>query len=343
MDNNSASLVSETQQGISQKSERLVWIDWMKTLGMGAIVYGHFAFQNPYVYTFSVPLFFLISGFLNKIEIQEKVFWRKQYWNLIVPMILICLCNYLMRIIISDQYQEITLRALLKQVGLMLAGMYDGVREMWFVYTLILLKIVHQYVHKPIVVPVLVVISIIISFILINYDPLLMGKHIFKLHSAYLSVFISYPFFIAGMYLKKWKGWLSSVKMSYGGFALLLLSVFLIVFCGDHNGVVYMVNHEYGKSLFFFFLGGISGSVCIYILSRHLNTFMRSFAKTISIGSIVVLGFHMQLIVLNPYGAKTTFSYIIFTVIILLLFVPIIIVVKKYLPWMMGSLRVNNK
>ena len=46
---------------------RLNWLDWMKVIGMYLIVYGHFSsYGHKFIYTFSVPLFFMISGFLFK-------------------------------------------------------------------------------------------------------------------------------------------------------------------------------------------------------------------------------------------------------------------------------------
>lgn len=41
------------------------WIDWMKTLGMFFIIWGHLSPEllKDCIYTFSVPSFFVISGF----------------------------------------------------------------------------------------------------------------------------------------------------------------------------------------------------------------------------------------------------------------------------------------
>ena len=57
---------------------RMVWIDWMKAIGMYLIVLGHFfAIGHKFVYVFSVPIFFVISGFLSKREANQKEFWKK--------------------------------------------------------------------------------------------------------------------------------------------------------------------------------------------------------------------------------------------------------------------------
>lgn len=46
---------------------RYYWIDWMKVIGMFLIIWGHFfpKFSNVIIYSFNVPLFFCISGYLG--------------------------------------------------------------------------------------------------------------------------------------------------------------------------------------------------------------------------------------------------------------------------------------
>lgn len=62
---------------MAHSGERVVWIDWMKTLGIYFIIAGHcFGPGYKIVYAFSVPLFFVISGFLYKIESVFHVFLR---------------------------------------------------------------------------------------------------------------------------------------------------------------------------------------------------------------------------------------------------------------------------
>ena len=62
------------------------WIDWMKVLGMFAIIWGHCFPQlfSDFLYAFNVPLFFFISSYLSKKESQNSIFWsivvRQQEW-----------------------------------------------------------------------------------------------------------------------------------------------------------------------------------------------------------------------------------------------------------------------
>ena len=49
---------------MNKVNERLPWIDWAKAIGMYFIVAGHcFGPGHKFIYTFSVPLFFIVSAF----------------------------------------------------------------------------------------------------------------------------------------------------------------------------------------------------------------------------------------------------------------------------------------
>lgn len=69
--------------------ERLNYIDYMKTSGIYLIVLGHM-FPCPgtnFIYSFSVPLFFFISGFLFYQSDSFNTFLRKNFYSLIIPLI----------------------------------------------------------------------------------------------------------------------------------------------------------------------------------------------------------------------------------------------------------------
>lgn len=61
-------------------NKRMNWLDWMKTIGMYLIVYGHYtSYAHEFIYTFSVPLFFVMSGFLFKKEENIRTFFKKNF------------------------------------------------------------------------------------------------------------------------------------------------------------------------------------------------------------------------------------------------------------------------
>ena len=66
---------------------RLTYIDIAKGFAMLCIIAGHFGIvtANRFVYTFHVPLFFLISGYFLSTRLDLKTFVEKKVRQLIVP------------------------------------------------------------------------------------------------------------------------------------------------------------------------------------------------------------------------------------------------------------------
>jgi acyltransferase len=60
-------------------SARIDWIDWLKALGVFAVVFGHIASNSiliPWIYSFHMPLFFAVSGYLLKPDLLSASFGR---------------------------------------------------------------------------------------------------------------------------------------------------------------------------------------------------------------------------------------------------------------------------
>lgn len=70
--------------------KRIVWVDWMKVIGIYIIIAGHLMPPGyKFVYMFSVPLFFIISGFLTKREESNVIFWKKLWKKLAIPALVL--------------------------------------------------------------------------------------------------------------------------------------------------------------------------------------------------------------------------------------------------------------
>ncbi len=138
---------------MGKSTPRLVWIDWMKTWAMYFIIAGHcWVPGNKFIYVFSVPCFFILSGFLSKREDDAEIFWKKLLWNLFIPMCLYftitSVVQFAVQIVkgtfkVSFLYQAPLLAAVGMQGQNYAAG---GLKAMWFVYTLLICKILLQYV-----------------------------------------------------------------------------------------------------------------------------------------------------------------------------------------------------
>ena len=60
------------------KRNRLHWIDCAKGLGCAFVVWGHVApgtILTEWIFSFHMPLFFMISGILLAFEVKKEVEW----------------------------------------------------------------------------------------------------------------------------------------------------------------------------------------------------------------------------------------------------------------------------
>lgn len=73
---------------------RVKYFDIAKGIGILCIIAGHMgnAAINNFVFTFHVPIFFLISGYFLKNNTSLKEFAAKKYKQLIYPYIITCIC-----------------------------------------------------------------------------------------------------------------------------------------------------------------------------------------------------------------------------------------------------------
>lgn len=328
---------------VHQKIKRLIWIDWMKAVGMYLIVAGHFfSLYHKYIYIFSVPVFFVISGFLTKREENHTLFWKKIWYNLVIPMIIICGITYVMHLVAMlrgglyffDYIYKFPLNAL--------KGNTSALGRCWFIYTLIAIKILYQYLPKKTYKLVMISMGMLsISWILNTYSLLISATDT----NAIINVCLAFPFFLFGIYLRPYRNFFDRFNKFSMELIIFLISILVIISCGKFNGYVWMYANIYGESIILFIIGGLAGSCALFILCKWLTRKIgdSKVISDISKGSIIILGFHFTLITLLPRPTQISISvaiidYIIAGVIVLL-FVPVIRFSEKYFPSLIGKYR----
>ena len=320
----------------------------MKTIGITLIVFGHFASpHHVYAYVFSVPLFFLISGFLSKREESHTLFGKKIWHNLIVPMLIICTINYLYvcaRHFISPLDGVCPDNPLIF-VAKLLLGINKSVTNLWFVYTLVILKIILQYLPKRWLHCVLFAVCLATAYCINEYQLSLFGKPLYYTPCAITSVFVSYPFYMIGYWLRNLREAFNKYHtQSVSAYIILIACALIVFYCGHNHSVVKLYICGYGDSIILFLLGGMAGSACVYIISKFLVRVkyakVQNFNSVVSQGTILILGFHMPLVrFLRRFEITSDIQAAAFSILIVLLFVPIIMLCKKYAPIVMGKYR----
>ena len=132
-------------------------IDMLKGYGILLVYLGHsFVFKgmdisnttfiNKYIhdtiYSFHMPLFFFISGFLayKNYEIQIKDYWSKKFKRLFIPYLVVNMVDYFSRLIfpnlVNSEFEGIN------------KLLFEGTKISWFVYTLFILYILFPILKK---------------------------------------------------------------------------------------------------------------------------------------------------------------------------------------------------
>lgn len=315
---------------------RLNWLDWMKVIGMYLIVYGHFSsYGHKFIYTFSVPLFFMISGFLFKKEENIRFFFKKNFYNLIVPMLIlvtIIQIRFVVPLVIKGTFE-------LSQIPTIILGIIVGNQKIlgscWFIYTLFLIKILQQIIQSSKRWKGLqIFVFIIFSGICI----LLSHLEIFA-QNAIINTFLSYQFFVIGFMLKRYISVFNKVMKIYQGVFVIIVAYLITYLCSKYNGNVWCYINDYGKSFALYLIGGLSGSTIIFVMSKFLDKVQSSLVTTISSGSIIILGLHYELIKFFKISPELDF---LSAFLILILFIPIIRICEKKAPILIGTYRIKK-
>lgn len=319
--------------------KRLEWIDWMKALGIYLIVLGHFySIGEKFIYVFHVPLFFVISGILCKKESDSHLFWRKLWYNLAVPMLIMSVLNFLCYCIHKLSHGTFEPIYIYWFVRDLLVGMESAYDSLWFVYTLILLKIIYQFCSSKRLFYVLIVVMLAFAYIYNHVDRL--GYPFFlKEPNCFFNVFTAYPFFALGLFTRDYKTMLHEwtnkgtlVCAFIGGLLLVISSCYF-------NDKVDMFSCGYGGNMLWFLTGAIAGTMMIFAASKLLGHAPK-LVTVISRGTIVILGFHKLLIF---RGFMTTpYLDIVYAALIVILFIPVILAIERYCPLMIGKYRIRK-
>ena len=312
---------------------RIVWLDWMKVWAILAIIWGHFFSAGYlYLYVFSVQVFCVISGFLYKRAPDWKTCIKKLFWQLLVPTIIMSVLMQLeayYRCLASGGNYVIPWPWFFKWFML---GHRWCMGPCWYFYSLIVMRLIMQVLPEKKWV-------YLILFIVISAGAILWQQTGIKISNANINVLVCMPFFLLGVFLKSLKNILNGLDNLYLEFALLIFSIGAVVLCGHYNGYVWMYLCEYGNYFVLYILGGMAGSVMLYIVSLWLSRLpYRNMMMTISKGSILIIGLHIVVVRrLTDLPDRIWFEDLAFAVLLLLCFIPIIRFAELFCPLLLGK------
>lgn len=331
--------------------ERKIWIDWFKMIGMVFIIWGHmFPYHfTDFVYSFSVPAFFWASGYLASTNADIKTFLIKLWSNLVVPYLLICAVNLVLCVLIFHGHY-LSVNGVAKSLAAIPLGIQSfpdqtavGIGALWFVYSLAILKIVHYFTNARI----LLVLSIIALLIVWLLDP----------SNSYLAIFstlLCLPFYTIGVCCREVKAssFNKVMRMPVAvQHVILLVLIVALYFLSSINHAPYLYKLEYGNNILLMLLNATLGILILTLVSKLLelnNKMGETFLPNINAGMIIILGFQRWFVLIMTYiikprvSSQIMFDLLSFTasILILLMFIPIIKTFSKHLPAFLGYRKI---
>lgn len=319
-------------------SQRLQWVDFAKGIVIILVVVAHVmhrgTFEIAFIYTFHMPFFFIMAGYLLNVAKYEKRyndFVNKSFKRLVVPYFLanflyypiwFIFCHLMGRLAIYDWAYRAPLDVLRNIfIGNIPAeDIWLVLHPLWFLTCLFFAEIIflklHSYFNENTskFLAILLILAVA-GYILGNRLPLPLGMDI---------ALVAQIFIFAGNFIKK-NNLLE--QMNFGSCIVFWALVFAITYL---NGKITMDGREYGN-LILLYIGGIVGSLAVMKISMwltNLNNKVFDFVKYCGKQSMAILIFHIPIIAvaynftvaINPKNAEiglrfleTEFEFFIIT------------------------------
>ena len=278
-----------------------------------------------------MPLFFIISGFLLKLNKNKdiKSVILKKFKSLMVPYILFSIINILGYYLINDLLYIGLRENIFNTITLF------GVGALWFLPALFISETLFLFEKNNIsknkykALFYITIVFIIAIFIFVskgNYNSVI-GKLTIVLVRSMVALF----FINIGYYLYKI---ISNINFKI--YQILILAAISIIF-SILNGLVDLWEIQF-NNIFLYVFNSIIGSLLIIAIAKKING--SKVLEFLGQNTLIIMATHQ--LIIEAILKSTLIKYlngIIFIFIILLLEYPLIKIINKYLPFMLGKKR----
>ena len=225
------------QEAIKRSGNRVFLIDYLKGIAIFLVVWGHAIeyaphdgydfFINPvyiFIYSFHMPLFMFISGYLFLYSMKDKDFWnisKNKFLQLIVPLIIWSFIYYFFRFVLG--FYDIKDLTLLEKAGLLFYRYITSFPyELWFLWAVFFCSIIMAacktfFKNK--------IYSYIAVFIVLLLIPDTHNLHMLK---------FTYPYFVLGYFYNKEKEHFQKYLKYFLAFSFVMFPILLMFWNRDY-------------------------------------------------------------------------------------------------------------
>ena len=307
------------------KSSRIVWVDYYKAIGIFLIVLGHAVFNftdlTCFLFLFHVPIFFFISGFLEKTSpCPIMVYLKKSFISLIVPYFIWNILSFVFHFPPSP-----------KGFIAMLCGITRWNGASWFIMVLVFIKLnALFYKNKMYILGGMIT---ALFFILQLY-----GKTLPYLINI---TFVFCPFFFAGMYGKNYINLI--VRLNGGGRKSALLALFgftLLFLLYKYTSIAHThAVTDFIPQFYLFWISGFIGIGSMLFLCQCFNASHNKMVSLISSATLFIMCSHYEIFryvtpyITHNYGDILTFIIVCVYFVLQCICIPIVL---KHMPILAG-------
>lgn len=340
--------------------QRDVYLDVLRGVGIVLVVLAHILNDNwlgTVIYYFHMPFFFFISGmsmyYSYKEDLKFKDYLIKKTKSIIIPYIIFSIIFFIYWAVIERKIRNQYDIPLLSNFTNIFTGFIEG---NWYVYDIVMWFLPCLFTTEIIFYGLMKFkkFKFVSSFILFVIGYILSINNII-LPWGIETAFISILFFYFGYIYKQKKS--NLLKNKFICIILFLLSIIDIIVLYKLNYTMGMLGHNYGN-IALFLIGVLSGSYIILFVCEVMVKFLS--AKLINIFSflgkntIIIMCCHepIKRIVIKLVSIITNISEqilrsniiysLIITTVILFVILPIIFIINKYLPFVIGRKTGKN-
>lgn len=337
---------------MNKSHDRIEWVDNAKALVIFLVVFAHNECQRQFyyilIYSFHMPLFFFISGYLLKekyLADEVRFFLWRAYRTLIIPYVSFWIMSFIYRIstgVLHNQLHPNNKVYYIDHIYGLIFGTFPKLAQtngpLWFLTCLFCTMILFYWLSKIQNKGLLLALLALLGSI----GPMIHNYVGWRLPWNLELSFVAVVFYSSGYIVSKFVT-LEETKNTAKRLFTAAIFIILLITIAKINGMVNMARMQFGN-LLLYYLGAFSGigltiqisqiipnNACFKWLSR--NTIV-IFATNMIIFSIFN-GLSLMYLNINPYDASLGIV-LVYTIASLAICYPISIIINRHCPWMVG-------
>lgn len=294
------------------KNNRISWIDMAKGYGTLLVIYAHLGADplRTWMYSFHLPLFFFLSGYVFRADGDFKSFFLKKCKSIVVPYFCLGIPMVLFEWLWAYMHGTFTM-----EWGITVGRLFLEQRRvwtLWYIACLFVLNLLFFWIVKICKKEwMLIVISVLLPLMGLYYY----GHGGQPLYWNADACFMAVPFFSVGYLYKKHAERVDSFLGNRRGLLLLgaaILNVWTWIKSLDENGMgLEMFESNYGNPVFTY-VAAFAGILCVIIISKW---FVLRPIRFIGENSMLYYAWHQTIMipvvgkVIEYIGGNALFSY----------------------------------